>query len=552
MFQPKLNYRAFSDDDFNGIVTSNNDNGQTIEKNDIPMLTQKEQIKTIEIYLNKYFNDRGYTDQNKINVLTNNITKTLTSLNFDALQVDDVTNCGLSTYRFECSGKSISLVLVFSSFEHAVNIRITYIYGIDDEVLVTVDRIIYDEHNGADFESDFHALSSRGIYSAILNPTVQSTPFKYSYVYYAFGKIAKEAGEELKLEDKYDHIYDLLTKKVAAYKYYHMKEDSREKYTKDDNTLDCNKIMEENSEITTDDYEIPDMIDVCEENNPICYNLLQFNTMQGKMIPIDYLESFICETVIDSYILDLYNTRYYIKSNIGNYAIDSDILNKINTLIFNYYQYSMAVIDKVSNMSFDKNPIEPLKSNDLMQMNNFVDSDKVDINIINDDKIKDLVDVINNNNEMDKEDKDLIVEKLKKDIKLKYEIATYLTHNTKDYMKYYCPENFFAIFNREDINLNCWANIKRAVSNKNNDTLDDIRIKDDNIDNIAITMNEELRAKYGIEANYDNLRKINEVYIKPIHEAVIDINETIESINNMDMSDEFPDITDYDDEDDDE
>ena len=535
MFQPKLNHNQFDNDTIYDVFEDNEC---------ITSTTQKDQIKTITTYINKYFHDNNYNDQTKIDKLTDNLINILTTFEFETVKNDQTNPYGLDYYELECSKKMITLGLIFSSFYHNIIVRLNFIYGLDNEVILSVNRKIYEDADIAEVNDTYHSVSDRGIYQTFLDPDKQSFPFDYSCAYYALGNSGREAGKDLNLNDEYTNIYNLFKQRIAAYKFYCLPEGAREEFTTENNKdIDVDYVLAQNIEA----YEYPSMVCFNSNVNPICNDLVEYKSIDSKMIDYNDVISFICEIVMDSYMMDAFNVHYSIKNEMGKYSIDPEIFKKVNELVFNFYQYHMSIIDEISKMDINKNPMslkkEGINTDGIIELEASYNSDKY--NDICKDKVEKFNASLEENDDLEEEDKKHILDTFNNEINIKKSVDEYLREHVESYDRIYCPEKFFTIFNRDDINFNCWANIKKANNGKFD--LSSIIVKDDVLYNKLIDINKKLRAKYNLTATLENFRRINTDYIKPICQTVNDINETINGINNIDMSDEVPDDNDYDD-----
>lgn len=542
MFEPKLSRMTLSCSLFDKLA---DEDELKFDKNG--------KITIIREFIKKSFIDNNYTDIDSINNISENVIDILTKFEFDSI-VCDIGGRVLDYYDINILNKLLTLNMKCYSFNTAIIIQIGFIYGVKDQVLIRVDKQL----NGID-ESDIDEAkltSLKGKIQSMSNPLNQSNPFINEIYIVEYGELMNNCN--IKID--YPNIQDLFFKKSALTKYSYMDKDLQEKYLDSNGDFNYRNIIYNDDDVDDTHFDVDGIQSSMDYYNPVFNVLFQFNTIDNRMIDIKDLDELISEILIDSYLIDSYDLRYFINNGAASKScIEPDILEKIDQLIYKSYNYMCGIIDEVSKLDVDsyynskndstftdtKYLVYDLTFDKLMQVIENRNSD------INDDDIKEILlsDDLDASDEYLKDITDKIIDE---DNRYTF-IVNNLIKNVNDFSKLYCSDKFISIFEKPSIDLITYIINNRILDKKNEqckDDKDNITIEEKinkwkciapELVSEAIKINNKIRTKYGIQCNIENLYNIYDNYVAPIVDKLISIDETMDIVNSSFGSTELPD-----------
>lgn len=496
----------------------------------------------INNFITKYYTSNNYNDSNHINTICDNINNILTKLKFENINKDS--SVPMYKYVIDVSGKLTTLELMFYSFFSTTSIKLGFIYGVNDQVLIEVNKsLIRNLYSDIELEHS-RLLSLKGEYEALLNPDYCNKPLTFNSVYmHLLGNSLKD--NNLKMD--YPEIYDLINKKMAAIKFYFAEENLHKDYLDENGNIKYDDVIY-NLNLNDMNYD-DEMLNELEYNiNPLLLNLLKFQIMSNRMIDIKDLDEIISEIVIDNYLIDAINLKSHINEYISNSTIHDDVLVKINSMISNYYNYICAVIISITKLNdtfFNPNQIDALYDSLGFKYNLTKDNiyDKIEsvlnnenpaqINNMSKDNIKKLMP------ELADDDIEAFFKNINKKFIIYSLITRHLIDNVDNFVNLYRVDRFIKIFDGVEMNLNSYS-IFKTLFPEVETIIGSINYNQTELTAAINEIDKKMRAKYNIENSIDNLFTIFDNYIAPVYSNLESINETIDIVNNAFSSMQIP------------
>ena len=174
VFNTRLNFEIFRSEDFIEL----DETDEFYEP-----LNEYNQSKTIENFLLQYLYERSVSESDAKN-LVHSVLGVLRDLNYHLINYNpNNEQHALGSYQIRCSHKMVSLLLNFESFFGGTEIRVDFIAGCLDSVIVSVHRVFLDDVQSASHDFEHTSIFTKGMVEALLSPNYQMCPFKMTSLY---------------------------------------------------------------------------------------------------------------------------------------------------------------------------------------------------------------------------------------------------------------------------------------------------------------------------------------------------------------------------------
>ena len=508
MYNSKLNSIVF-DPNQNFFLQAIDENGNV--KNEID---KEEHLDTLLIFIEKYLNDHHYNNYRYRQSLFNKIKDMFEKLNFHKCLNDDNDEL-LYKYVLKINNKAFTFTFVYNSFSHRLIVDITLIYGLSNDIFISVNRINYQDAEIIDF--DKYAFSRKGSYYTFTSPENYSTAFNGTILREESFRIASEAADNLKKPLLDSQLMNFMRDKMCLYKYYCLKDDKKGLYQKEDGSIDYEKLLNDKDMMNDQNYDLDKIMVLFEGCNPRVHYYDMFNTLPNTMIEFKDLYQILSEIVIDSYLIDTFELKCYVDNMGGKISLSEDILQKINLLIYSYYATELKFAESLDKIDFKHNdPIDfyiDILNNDYDMG---IEKNTVDGDINN--ATGTINNIIEDTNSSDINNIHYIVYN---ELYKKYKNINLLLHNP----------SFQQLFKREQHNLLLYSNFSSIFDLTTN--YEDKSLYEESLIKDTEKSMFNIRKTYHIENTLENLNKIYKDYIVPIRNAVQTMNQNTQSLHDL-------------------
>ena len=508
MYNPKLNSIVF-DPNSNFFLQSIDEEGNIKEEVD-----KEDHLDTLLIFIEKYLNDHHLNNYRYRENLFNKIEDMFDKLNLHKC-LDDNNDELLYKYALRINSKAFTFTFVYNSFSHRLIIDVTLVYGLKNDVFISVNRVNYQDIQTIDF--DKYSFSRKGSYYTFTSPENYYSAFNSTILREESFRIANEAANDLKQPLIDTQLMDFIKDKLCLYKYYCLKDEKKPLYQKEDGSIDYDKLLNDRDMMNDQNYDIDKIMILFEGCNPKIHYYDMFNTLPNTMIEFKDLYKTLSEIVIDSYLIDAFELKCYVDNMGGKISLPEDILQKINTLIYSYYATELKFAESLDKIDFEHNDpmdfyIDILNRDYEMGLEkNTVDGD---INN-NDGDIHSIVED-NNSSELDN---------------IHYLVYNELSKKYKNINSILHIPPFQQLFKREQHNLLLYSNFSSIFDLVTN--YEDKSLYEENLIKDIEKSMFSIRKSYHIENTLKNLNTIYKDYIVPIRNSVQTMNQNTQSLHDL-------------------
>ena len=538
MFNTRLNFEIFRSEDFIEL----DETDEFYEP-----LNEYNQSKTIENFLLQYLYERSVSESDAKN-LVHSVLGVLRDLNYHLINYNpNNEQHALGSYQIRCSHKMVSLLLNFESFFGGTEIRVDFIAGCLDSVIVSVHRVFLDDVQSASHDFEHTSIFTKGMVEALLSPNYQMCPFKMTSLYDMISTISKPSLKKLNIEDKYEDISNMFKTKISLFKFNAMNDEHKKQFMLSNGTVDVKRISED--EMFEENYDVGRSDIFNTECNPVCEDSLLMPTLDNTMIPISELESVISETMIDTYMLNAVFCQAILLDNMNpDMILNDEVSKKKDELISTYYNFLYGLLSEISKLNI--NGMNPLFKNIKKHKHkvNLYNKELLRYKMIPDDRLLNIDELNDNNNELisiinedttisDTEAKE-VYDKYVEITNLYTSIKSKIRKMVPNFDTIYCADKYEKIFNRESFNLINLANTLRICKKTVN--VNSIEVRESAVHIKVSQIVDKLRESLNIQCTYSNMERIFKDYSEPLIETMDSIMETINSLNNIGDSVDIP------------
>ena len=475
-------------------------------------------------YINKYCIDHGYTSKKHLTHLNANIASMFNALNLnDTIASPMSKDAGMvGKYLLKITNKAFTFEIVYPSFAHVMIVKVVFIYGLEDEVFISLDRTRYDEANNTDYNK--HTYSEKGAYFAFTSPKVYTNPYDATILRAQCFNMANECAKSLNLPQLKNPAVQFLNDKFSAYRYFTMKPELKSLYQTEDGQIDYEKLKEHFLMLDNKHFEFDNLMTLCEGCNPEIEEYFVFNNIPFTMIEFKDLFDIVAELVIDGTLIDCFEMKNYIEHMGGKVSLPKSVLDKINLLIYNFAAADLEFSSRIGSIvESSSNPIDYYM--DLYEEENGTSRESRptfgridDVHCIVDDPQSEDLDEVHHT----------VYDALKR------------RFNGADFSNITFDNDFSIAFAREELNRKVLFNLNLMMP-KLTSYLTNQSLCEEELQHKIEALMHECRAKYHIENTLDNMKSLYKNFVFPIRSSVITMNESTESLREAFSS--FGDIT---------